>query len=159
MLDFETVSPIRDPLFVLLTVCLAISLSHCLVAAWQFHHDKKSFMDFMVFVNTIVTRAWARKAIRVRGFRTVLWSYLFFVELQFYVPIELSPLGCRPPTGSTTNHCCLVMAMPQLVMTPWVLLRSQFTEVTWRTPVCFWLSWPQPTTQRLGFTKGPSVGR
>eukprot|EP00438_Fugacium_kawagutii_P013047 Skav235114 [mRNA] locus=scaffold3581:24859:26205:- [translate_table: standard] len=63
MLDFETVSPIRDPLFVLLTVCLAISLSHCLVAAWQFHHDEKSLMDFMVFVNTIVTRYLAHSCV------------------------------------------------------------------------------------------------
>lgn len=56
MLDFETVSPINDPLFILLTICLAISLSHCLVVAWQFHQDEKSLMDFMVFMNRIVTR-------------------------------------------------------------------------------------------------------
>ena len=63
MLDFETVSPINDPLFILLTVCLAISLSHCLVAAWQFHHDEKSFMDFMVFMNTILTRYLAHSCV------------------------------------------------------------------------------------------------
>ena len=40
----------KDPLFLLLTFCLLISLTHILVAAWQYHEDDKSVDQFLVFL-------------------------------------------------------------------------------------------------------------
>lgn len=94
MLDFETVSPIHDPLFILLTVCLAISLSHCLIVAWQFHHDEKSFKDFMVFINTIVTRYLAHSCVFLAFLATAYDTENQLLPLSKYVEEDPQAAKC-----------------------------------------------------------------
>mmetsp|Transcript_5900 Transcript_5900/g.10670 ORF Transcript_5900/g.10670 Transcript_5900/m.10670 type:complete len:412 (+) Transcript_5900:77-1312(+) len=53
LLDFETVRPLHDPLFLLLTACLLLSLSHVLVAFWQCLDSGKSEKVFLRFLKLI----------------------------------------------------------------------------------------------------------
>lgn len=94
MLDFETVSPIHDPLFILLTVCLAISLSHCFIVAWQFHHDEKSFKDFMVFINTMVTRYLAHSCVFLAFLATAYDTENQLLPLSKYVEEDPQAAKC-----------------------------------------------------------------
>ena len=102
MLDFETVSPINDPLFILLTICLAISLSHCLVVAWQFHQDEKSLMDFMVFMNRIVTRYLAHCCVFLAFLATAYDTENQLLPLSKYV--EEDP----PAARCLMNHLVVI---------------------------------------------------
>jgi len=93
LLDFETVTPFHDPLFLLLTFCLLISLTHILVAAWQYHEDDKSVDQFLVFLKAVVVKYVAHSCVFLAFLASAYDTENQLLPLSKYV--EEDPVAAR----------------------------------------------------------------